>query len=65
MLCLESLDEGARVEFRAVSRLVLSLATKRLELPVVSAPRLYADLRALDDRGEEAADHVRQELLHV
>ena len=32
-------------------------------LPVVSAPRLYADLHALGGRGEEAAHHVREELL--
>jgi hypothetical protein len=62
---LREVDEGARVEFRALSPFVLSLAMKQGDLPVVSAPRLYADLRALGGRGEEAADHVRQELLHV
>jgi hypothetical protein len=62
---LREVDEGARIEFRALSPFVLSLAAKRHEIPVVSAPRLYADLQALGGRGEEAADHVRQELLHV
>jgi hypothetical protein len=62
---LREVDEGARIEFRALSPFVLSLAMKRHDLPVVSAPRLYADLRALGGRGEEAADHVLQELLHV
>jgi hypothetical protein len=62
---LREVEEGARVEFRAFSPFVLSLATKLRDLPVVSAPRLYADLRALGGRGEEAADHVREELLHV
>jgi hypothetical protein len=62
---LREVDEGARIAFRALSPFGLTLATKRRDLPVVSAPRLYADLRALGGRGEEAADHVRQELLHV
>lgn len=62
---LREVDEGARVEFRALSGFTLSLAMKRRGVQVVSAPRLYADLRALGGRGEEAADHVREELLHV
>lgn len=62
---LREVDEGARVEFRALSPFALTLATKRHDLPVVSAPLSYADLRALGGRGEEAADHVRQELVHV
>ena len=62
---LREVDEGARVEFRALSPFVLSLAMAQRALPVVSAPRLYADLRALGGRGEEAADHVREGLLHV
>jgi len=62
---LREVDEGARVEFRALSPFVLSLGMKQHTLPVVSAPRLYADLHALGGRGEEAATHVREELLHV
>ena len=62
---LREVDEGARVEFRALPPYVLSLATTQRALPVVSAPRLYADLHALGGRGEEAANHVREELLHV
>lgn len=62
---LREVDEGARVEFRALSAFVLSLAMEQHGPPVVSAPRLYADLRALGGRGEEAADHVREELLRV
>ena len=62
---LREVDQGARVEFRALSPFVLSLGMKQRALPVVSAPRLYADLHALGGRGEEAANHVREELLHV
>ncbi len=62
---LGEVDAAARVEFRALSPFVLSLAMKQRELPVVSAPRLYADLRALGGRCEEATDHVREELVHL
>lgn len=60
---LREVDEGARVEFWGASALALALARRTASLPVVSAPRLYADLRALGGRGEEAAEHVREELL--
>lgn len=62
---LREVEEGARIEFRLLSPRSLSLAETRHGLPVVSAPRLYADLRALGGRGEAAADHVRAELLRV
>jgi len=62
---LREVKTGARVEFRALSPFALSLAMDKHNLRVVSAPRLYADLRALGGRGEEAADHVREELLGV
>ena len=64
-LSLREVKEGARVEFIALSKFSLSLAREFGGLPVVSPPRLYADLRALGGRGEEAAEHVRQELIHV
>jgi hypothetical protein len=62
---LREVGEGARVEFRALPPFAISLAAPHHKLPVVSPPRLYADLRALGGRGEDAADHVREELLHV
>lgn len=62
---LREVDAGARVEFRALSPLGLSLASQHDQVPVVSAPRLYADLRAIGGRGEDAADHVREVLLDV
>jgi transcriptional regulator with AbiEi antitoxin domain of type IV toxin-antitoxin system len=62
-LRLREVDEGARVEFWAAAPAVLTLATDAKSLPVVSAPRLYADLLALGGRGEDAAAHVREELI--
>ena len=64
-LGLREVEEGARIEFLALSAFSLSLSREFHGLPVVSPPRLYADLRALGGRGEEAAEHVRQELIHV
>jgi hypothetical protein len=64
-LGLREVKEGARIEFNALSKFSLSLARESHGLPVVSPPRLYADLQALGGRGEEAAEHVRQELIHV
>ena len=64
-LGLREVKEGARIEFFALSKFSLSLAREFQGLPVVSPPRLHADLRALGGRGEEAAEHVRQELIHV
>jgi hypothetical protein len=62
---LREVEEGARVEFRRLSRLPLSLSESHNGIPVVDPARLYADLRALGGRGEDAADHVREELLRV
>lgn len=62
-LRLREVDEGARVEFRAAEPALLALAREARGLPIVSGPRLYADLRVLGGRGEEAAQHVREELI--
>lgn len=62
---LREVKEGARIEFNALSKFSLSFASEFHGLPVVSPPRLYADLRALGGRGEEAAEHVHRELIHV
>lgn len=64
-LSLRTVREGARIEFLALSKFSLSLSREFRGLPVVSPPRLYADLRTLGGRGEEAAEHIRQELIHV
>lgn len=60
---LHEVDRGARVEFWAASSITLSLSQTTSTIPTVSPPRLYADLRALGGRGEDAAQHVREELL--
>ena len=62
-LSLRQVDEGARVEFRAAKPALLALAWEPRGLPTVSRPRLYADLQVLGGRGEDAAQHVREELI--
>lgn len=59
---LREVQEGARVEFWPASAVALSLSRPG-PVPVASPPRLYADLRGLGGRGEEAAQHVREELI--
>jgi hypothetical protein len=60
---LREVDEGGRVEFWAASDRVLSLAELRDEIAVVSAPRAYGDLLRIGGRAEDAADHIRDEVL--
>jgi hypothetical protein len=62
-LQLQEVKEGARVEFLAAEHGPLSLAKAKNGLNVVSPPRLYADLRALGGRAEDAADHAREVLI--
>jgi hypothetical protein len=60
---IREVEEGARIVFWAADQRVLALATRDRALPVVSAPRLYADLTALGGRGHDAAEHVKTELI--
>jgi len=60
---LREVDEGGLVTFWVTDHHVLRLAEDREGLPVVSAPRLYADLSSFGARGQDAADHVRAELI--
>lgn len=60
---LREIDEGGRVTFWAADARTLALAMRRDEIPIVSAPRLFADLTALGGRGQDAADHVKQLLI--
>jgi hypothetical protein len=62
-LHIREVDEGARIEFLAADRSLLSLASEKKGLNFVSPPRLYADLRALGGRAGDAADHVREVLI--
>lgn len=61
---LRELPEGGRVEFWRTDDRVFDLATREDGVPVVSAPRLYADLSALGGRGDDAAEHVQRELIN-
>jgi hypothetical protein len=60
---LREVDEGGRVTFWRADPRILNLATRHGGVPVVSAPRLYADLSSLDARGQDAADHVKSLLI--
>ena len=42
---------------------VLKLAAQRADVPTVSPPRLYADLASFGARGQDAADHVKEQLI--
>ncbi|MEX1142693.1 MAG: hypothetical protein WEB79_10330 [Thermoleophilaceae bacterium] len=60
---LRGVDEGGRVVFWSAGSGPLDLATRADDLPVVSPPRLYADLNAFGARGGDAADHVKAQLI--
>jgi hypothetical protein len=60
---VREVEEGARIVFWAADPRVLALRTRDRAFPVVSFPRLYADLTALGGRGHDAADHIKSELI--
>ena len=62
---LRQVEEGGRVIFWPAEPTTLRLRkpSQRRELPVVSAPRLYADLLGFGGRGVDAAEHVRETLI--
>jgi len=60
---LREVDEGGRVNFWRADRRIFDLAGERRGVPVASAPRLYADLSSFGARGQDAADHVKAELI--
>ena len=60
---VREVEDGARVVFTAADKRILALAERAGGLPVVSPPRLYADLSALGGRGHDAAEHVKTELI--
>lgn len=60
---LREVDEGGRVTFWAADSRLLKLARRIGDVPVVSAPRLFADLSSFGGRGGDAADHVKEQLI--
>lgn len=57
---LREVDEGARVEFWEAGFPLVTQPGGPSQIPVASAPRLYADLLALGGRGADAAQHLRE-----
>lgn len=62
-LPIHEVESGGRIEFRSADPHLLKLATRRNGLPLATAPRVFADLRALGGRGEDAAIHLRNEVI--
>lgn len=61
---LREVDEGGRVTFWRADQRIFRLTGMQRGLPVASPPRLYADLSSLGARGQDAADHVKSELVN-
>lgn len=62
---IREVEEGARVEFWEADFRILVQRGEPSGIPVISRPRLYADLLALGGRGAEAAEHYRETALGV
>ena len=60
---LREVDEGGRVIFWAADDRVFNCRRMVEGVPVVSAPRLFADLSSFGGRGGDAADHVKEQLI--
>jgi hypothetical protein len=60
---MREVDEGGRVTFWMSDPRVLKLAARPTDVPTVSPPRLYADLSSFGARGQDAADHVKAQLI--
>ncbi len=60
---LREVKDAGLVTFWAAERRIVRLASTHRGIPVVSPPRLYADLDGLGARGHDAAAHVRRELI--
>lgn len=59
---LREVDEGGRITFWAADARTFAFSRRVEKVPVVSAPRLFADLSSFGGRGGDAADHVKAEL---
>lgn len=62
---IREVEEGARVEFWETDFPILIQPGQPSEIPVISRPRLYADLLALGGRAAEAAEHYRETALGI
>jgi hypothetical protein len=60
---LREVDEGGRVTFWAADDRVFNCSQRVEDVPVVSAPRLFADLSSFGGRGGDGADHVKEQLI--
>ena len=60
---LREVDEGGRVTFWAADARIFAFSRRAEDVPIVSAPRLFADLSSFGGRGGDAADHVKAELI--
>ena len=60
---VREVESGGRIEFRSADPHLLKLATQRNGIPLATAPRVFADLQALGGRGEDAAVHLREEII--
>lgn len=60
---VREVDAGGRIEFRSADPRALRLTARSNGIPLATAPRVYADLRALGGRGEDAAMHLRDEVI--
>jgi hypothetical protein len=63
MAGLREVEDAGIVTFWAAERRILRVANTHHGIPVVSPPRLYADLDGFGARGHDAAAHVRRELI--
>lgn len=60
---LREVGEGGRIVFWAADARVFACSRRVEGIPLVSAPRLFADLSSFGGRGGDAADHVKAELI--
>ena len=60
---IREVESGGRIEFRSADSHLLRLAARRNGIRLATAPRVFADLQALGGRGEDAAMHLREEVI--
>jgi len=60
---LREVDEGGRVTFWEAEDRMFNCSRRVEDIPIVSAPRLFADLSSFGGRGGDGADHVKEQLI--